>query len=122
LRDVLDQARRGTLPGLVRTGATVANAAAEYLRYIEHDRVRKPSTVQGYRWIVDARVIPELGTLRLEDVTADQIETWLGEMPGKPSTRRKALVFPHYAPHEEDARLVAEAVRTDVVNAAVDTA
>src|SRR5213592_3377942 len=48
LRDTLDAARRGTLPGLVRTGATFADAAAEYLRYIEHDRGRKPSTVRGY--------------------------------------------------------------------------
>src|SRR4051794_20350432 len=38
LRSVLDQARRGTLPGMVRTGASFADAAAEYLRYIEHDR------------------------------------------------------------------------------------
>jgi integrase len=37
-REVLDQARRGTLPGMVRTGVTFADAAAEYLRYIEHDR------------------------------------------------------------------------------------
>ena len=44
LRDVMDQTRRGTLPGLVRTGATFADAAAEWLRYIEHDRGRKPST------------------------------------------------------------------------------
>jgi integrase len=95
LWDVFDQARQGTLPGLVRTGATVADAAAEYLRYIEHDRMRKPSTVQGYRWIVDARVLPELGSLRLEDVTAEQIEEWLAVMPGKPSTRRKALVLLH---------------------------
>jgi integrase len=95
LRDVFDQARHGTLPGLVRTGATVADAAAEYLRYIEHDRTRKPSTVQGYRWIVDARVVPELGNLRLEDVTAEQVEVWLVDMPGKPSTRRKALVLLH---------------------------
>src|ERR1700728_189619 len=95
LRDVFEQARRGTLPGLVRTGATVADAAAEYLRYIEHDRMRKPSTVQGYRWIVDARVVPELGTTPLEDVTAEQVEAWLAEMPGKPSTRRKALVLLH---------------------------
>ena len=52
LRDVLDQARRGTLPGMVRTGATFADAAAEYLRDIEHDRGRKPSTVRGYRaWL-----------------------------------------------------------------------
>jgi integrase len=48
LRDVIDQARRGTLPGMVRTGATFADAAAEWLRYIEHDRGRKPSTLQGY--------------------------------------------------------------------------
>lgn len=95
LRNVFDQARHGTLPGLVRTGATVADAAAEYLRYIEHDRMRKPSTVQGYRWIVDARVVPGLGNLRLEDVTAEQVEEWLAGMPGKPSTRRKALVLLH---------------------------
>lgn len=95
LRDVFDQARHGTLPGLVRTGATVADAAAEYLRYIEHDRMRKPSTVQGYRWIVDARVVPELGNLRLEDVRPEQVEEWLVGMPGKPSTRRKALVLLH---------------------------
>src|ERR1700674_3163563 len=38
LRGVLDEARRGTLPGMVRTGATFADAAAEFLRYSEHDR------------------------------------------------------------------------------------
>ena len=62
LRETLDQVRKGTLPGLVRTGATVADAAAEYLRYIERDRERKPSTVQGYRWIVDAQILPSLAS------------------------------------------------------------
>src|ERR1700761_4455459 len=33
IRAMLDQARRGTLPGMVRTGATFADAATEYLRY-----------------------------------------------------------------------------------------
>jgi hypothetical protein len=61
LRDTLDQVRRGTLPGLVRTGPTVADAAAEYLRYVEHDRARKPSTVAGYRWIIDGQILPRLG-------------------------------------------------------------
>jgi hypothetical protein len=32
LRDVLDQARRGTPPGMVQTGATFADACAEFLR------------------------------------------------------------------------------------------
>jgi len=49
LRRTLDEARRGTLPGMARTGATFADAAAEYLRYIEQDRGRKPSTLGGYR-------------------------------------------------------------------------
>jgi hypothetical protein len=31
LREVLDEARRGTLPGMVRTGVTFADAAAEWL-------------------------------------------------------------------------------------------
>ncbi len=49
LRDVLDQAHAGTLPGMVRTGVTFADACAEYLRYVEHDLDRKPSTVGDYR-------------------------------------------------------------------------
>ena len=47
LRRVLDEARRGVLPGLVRTGATFDDACAEYVRYIEHDRGRKPSTLRA---------------------------------------------------------------------------
>jgi hypothetical protein len=42
LRDVLDEARRGTLPALVRTGATFADAAAEFLRDVEHVRAFSP--------------------------------------------------------------------------------
>ncbi|MBV9685567.1 MAG: hypothetical protein JO046_27490, partial [Solirubrobacterales bacterium] len=44
VRDVLEQSRRGTLPGMVRTGATFADAAAEWLRFIGEDRAREPST------------------------------------------------------------------------------
>jgi len=95
LRDTLDQARRGTLPGLVRTGSTVADAAAEYLRYVEHDRARKPSTVAGYRWIIDARILPGLGARPIEAVTTEDVEAWLASVPGKPSSRTKALVILH---------------------------
>jgi len=34
LADTLAKARSGELPGMVRTGATFADAAAEYLRYV----------------------------------------------------------------------------------------
>jgi len=43
-RATLDEARRGTLPGVVRTGATLSDAAAEWLRYSEHDRAVKRSS------------------------------------------------------------------------------
>jgi len=95
LRDVLNEARRGTLPGLVRTGATVADAAEEYLRYIEHDRERKPSTVQGYRWIIHGQILPTFASARLEDVTSEQVERWLAGMACGPATRTKALVILH---------------------------
>ncbi len=62
LRDVLDEARRGTLPGLVQTGATFADAAAEFLRYVEHDRAIKPSTLTDYRSIVSCASRPGSGS------------------------------------------------------------
>src|SRR3954451_1708058 len=52
LRDTLDSARRGTLPGLVRTGTRFADAAEEWLRYVEHDRDVKPSTLTDCRSVV----------------------------------------------------------------------
>src|SRR5260370_33564878 len=45
LQDTLAEARRGTLPGLVRTGATFADAAAEFLRHIDHDPARQREAV-----------------------------------------------------------------------------
>jgi integrase len=95
LRDTLDQARRSELPGLIQTGATLADAAAEFLRYIEHDRERKPSTIKGYRWLINAQILPALGQLRLEDLTQHQVETWFAGLSGKPSSKRKTLVVLH---------------------------
>jgi integrase len=103
LSDVLDQARRGTLPGLVRTGATFADAAAEYLRYIEHDRARRKTTLADYRSIIDAHLLPAFGGLRLEDITMAMIETWArgverqrpGDAPLRNRTRNKILIVLH---------------------------
>src|SRR4051812_24085195 len=41
LRDVLDQARAGTLPGMVRTGVSFADACETYLQWLEADQDRK---------------------------------------------------------------------------------
>jgi integrase len=76
LRNTLAEAALGTLPGMVRTGATVADACAEYLRYIEQDRQRKPSTLRDYDSIFRNHVLPHLGAIRVEDLTADRVERW----------------------------------------------
>ncbi len=75
LRQTLDEARRGTLLGMVQTGATFADAAAEWLRYVEHERACKPSTVADYTMMVD-RLNAPFGELRLEDITPQAIERW----------------------------------------------
>ncbi len=95
LRDVLHQASRGTLAGQVRTGATFADAAAEWLRYIEVDRLRKPSTVEGYKVIVRSQLVPAFGEMPIEAITTPVIERWLSSLTGAASSRRKALVLLH---------------------------
>ncbi|MEO6859728.1 MAG: tyrosine-type recombinase/integrase [Solirubrobacteraceae bacterium] len=95
LREVLDEARRGTLPGMVRTGATFADAAAEYLRYVREDRGRKPSTLRGYRSAIEAHLLPAFGEMAVEDVTTEAIERWLAGFDGSAATRNKLLIQLH---------------------------
>jgi len=95
LRDVLDQARRGTLPGMVRTGATFEDACAEFMRYVEHDRGRKPWTLRGYQSMIDAHLLPAFGKLPVENLTTQQIEQWIASVPGSVRTRNKLLILLH---------------------------
>ena len=92
---MLVQARYGTLPGMVRTGATFADAAAEYLRYVEHDRGRKQSTVRGYRSMINTHLLPAFGPMPIEDVTTTAIETWIASYEGSPRSRNKLLIQLH---------------------------
>ncbi len=61
LRDLLAEVRRGTLAGMVRSGATFSDAAAEWVRFIEEDRERKPSTLKDYRSALNAHLLPAFG-------------------------------------------------------------
>jgi integrase len=94
LDEVLAQARRGELPGMVETGATVADAAAEWLRWAEHDRDCKPSTLADYR-STSRLIVRALGELRLEDVTPQLLERWKTTIPGSNRNVQKRLVVLH---------------------------
>ncbi|MDA8069789.1 MAG: tyrosine-type recombinase/integrase [Actinomycetota bacterium] len=95
LREVLHQAAHGELAVQRRTGVGFAQAAADWMRYIEVDRERKPSTVAGYRWILNAQLLPAFGGMAVEEMTTEVIERWLARLGGAASSRRKALVLLH---------------------------
>ncbi|MEX1142036.1 MAG: site-specific integrase [Thermoleophilaceae bacterium] len=91
-------ARRGDLAGAVRTGATVAEAAAEWLRYAEQERACKPTTLTDYGNMV--RVLNRtFGNESVESITADSIERWkaafMAERERSNRTLQKYLVVLH---------------------------
>jgi len=94
LDDVLAQARRAELPGMVRTGATVADAAAEWLRYVQHDRACKPSTLTDYRHTAH-RIVRDPGAHPIESVTPELIERWKATLTVSNRTVTKYLATLH---------------------------
>ncbi len=96
LREVLDQARRGSLPGMRSNHATFADAAEEWLRFIAQDRERKPSTIRDYRSALNAHLIPAFGQRPLEEITVEEIEAWRRTLDGLSNrTKNKLLIQLH---------------------------
>jgi integrase len=91
LSDTLHAARAGTLPGLIGTGATFADASREWLRYVEQERGRKASTVADYRSAVRAHLDPAFGSLALEDVTGELVERWVADALRRGELSRRSL-------------------------------
>ncbi len=60
----------------VRTGATFADAAAEYLWYSEQDHGCKPSTLRNYRNAIKIHLLPVFGEMALEDISMREIDRW----------------------------------------------
>jgi integrase len=91
LDGLLRQARDGSLPGLIQTGKTFADAAGEWLAYSENVRDCKPSTLHDYRTM--ARVlVREFGNRKIETITTQDIDLWISGRGGSNRTRQKYLV------------------------------
>ena len=93
LQDVLGEARRGTLPGMRSGGATFAEAAEEWLRFIAQDRERKPSTLRDYRSVLNAHLLPAFGDRPLESITVDEIEAWRASLSGLSNRSKNKLLI-----------------------------
>lgn len=98
---ILADARRGTLADSgIRSGRTFDDVCAEWLRYIEHDRQRRTSTLRDYRNVVNGVLLPEFGkTTPLEQITTERIEAFRERLldEGKRTRRtiQKDLVLLH---------------------------
>jgi integrase len=91
LDELLRQAREGTLPGLVQTGKTFRDASEEWLAYCENVRDCKPSTLRDYTNML--RVLNrQFGDHKIESITSQDIELWIGGYGGSNRTRQKYLV------------------------------
>jgi integrase len=78
LDTILADARRGQLlaPARPDRGVTFAQAAREWLRYVEYDRKRRPSTVRDYRIVVERALVPVLGDSSLEALTSAHVDAF----------------------------------------------
>src|SRR5829696_5526166 len=101
LRRLLTDAERGQLPAAAkRTGRTFGDACDEWLRYVEHEKQRAPSTLRDYRNAVECYLTPAFGAdtpveaIRTEDVDAFR-ERLLAEGRLSRRTIQKALVLLH---------------------------
>jgi integrase len=80
LSGVLAQARGGTLPGMVRTGVTFAEACEQYLEWLPHERQRRPSTLRDYRSIIRTHLLPSFSDVPVEDITVADCEHWRAKL------------------------------------------
>jgi len=93
LQDVLAQARRGALPGMRRTVVTFAEAAEEWIRFIEQDRGRKPSTLRDYRNVLKSRLLPAFANRPLVSITTQDIEQWRQSLDGLSNRSKNKLLI-----------------------------
>jgi integrase len=93
LEALLADARRGLLadPG-DRTRKTFGDACAEWLRYIEHDRQRAPSTLRDYRNVVNGSLLEEFGAdLQLSQLTTERIEDYRSRLLAEARLSRRTV-------------------------------
>jgi hypothetical protein len=93
LRERLHEAGHAPAQGSPGSGITFADAAVEWLRFIEEDRERKPSTLVDYRSALNAHLLPAFGDQPLEEITAEQIDAWRRSLTGLSNRSKNKLLI-----------------------------
>jgi integrase len=104
--------------GGVRKGSyTVADAVVDYLAEITAEK--KPSAVKGAKYVFDAWILPELGSIQIEKLTTDRLNRWRNKLATNPKrvrTKRTATEPATRAtPDDEDARRARKATANRIL-------
>jgi integrase len=104
--------------GSVRKGSyTIANAVADYLA--EFTAEKKPAAVKGAKYVFDAWIIPELGSIQVEKLTTDRLNRWRNKLAIQPKRVRTKKTAAEQAtretPDEEDARRARKATANRIL-------
>jgi integrase len=91
LQAILTDARRGSFD-TPPSGATFADAAVEYLRYIEHVRQIDAVTVRDYRGVIDRYLTPVFGDKPLEAITPDMIDAYKEKLIAEKRLSNRVIV------------------------------
>jgi integrase len=90
LDEILVDARRGRLRQK-RTGCTFADIAEDWYERGRFERDWSASTQVDYRSVLDAHLLPEFGTRRIETITDKQIEQWRDRLAKDGKRTRKTV-------------------------------
>lgn len=80
------------------SNVTFQHACDERMRYLEHDKRRKPSTLRDYRLVIDKDLVPHFGAgTMVENVTTADVEQLRDELLERVShrTAQKVMVILH---------------------------
>ena len=91
LHAMLTDARRGTLT-VNRTGATFDDAAAEYLRYVEHVKKIGRATLSDYRGVISGYLSPRFGERALDSITPADVERYRDELDAEGRLSARVIV------------------------------
>jgi integrase len=104
--------------GMVRAGTySVADAVNDYLAEITAEK--KPATVKGAKYVFDAWIVPELGSIQVEKLTTDRLNRWRNKLAthSKRVRSKRTATEPatRATPDDEDARRARKATANRIL-------
>jgi len=104
--------------GRLRDGPyTVADAVKDYLSEIAAEK--SPAAVKGAKYVFDAWILPELGSIRIEKLTTDRLNRWRNNIATQPkrirSKKMASVPATRATPDDEDSRRARKATTNRIL-------